>query len=78
VEVKGLIDKEMPSLKKQEVFFGLFGLIKYPAFTHEMIQNISDNKKEFRDTLTAEGVQKAICDLLFQEYVVDKTMAWEG
>jgi len=32
-EVKGLIDEEMPSLKKQEVFFGLFGLMKYPATT---------------------------------------------
>ena len=73
-EVKGLIDEEMPSLKKQEVFLGLFGLIKYPAITHEMIQNISDDKKEFRDTLTAEGIPKAICDLLFEKYVVEATV----
>ena len=52
-EVKGLIDEEMPSLKKQEVFVGLFGLMKYPAATKVQLQNISDDKKEFRDTLTA-------------------------
>jgi len=54
------------------VFFGLLGLIKYPAITHEMIQNISDDKKEFRDTLTVEGIPKVICDLLFEKYVATK------
>jgi len=71
-EVKGLIDEEMPSLKKQEVFFGFFGLMKYPATTKVQLQNISDDKKEFRDTLTAEGIPKAICDLLFEKYVATK------
>ena len=71
-EVKGLIDEEMPSLKKQEVFFGLLGLMKYPAITHEMIQNISDNKKEFAERLSAKGVPDAISDLLFEKYVPTK------
>ena len=44
-EVKGLIDEEMPSLKKHEVFSGLFGLMKYPATTKVQLRNISDNKK---------------------------------
>jgi len=71
-EVEELIDEDMPSLKKQESFFGLFGLTKYPATTRVQLQNISDNKKEFRDTLTAEGIPKAICDLLFEKYVATK------
>jgi len=38
----------------------------------EHLQNISDDKKEFRDTLTAKGVPDAICDLLFEKYVATK------
>jgi len=71
-EVKGLIDEEMPSLKKQEVFFGLFGLMKYPATTKVQLQNISDGKKEFTERLSAKGVPDAICDLLFEKYVAIK------
>jgi len=46
-EVKGLIDEEMPSLRKQEVYFVLFSLMKYHATTKVQLQNISDSKKEF-------------------------------
>jgi len=45
------------------------GLISYRAFTQDDLKAIADTKKEFRDTLTAEGVPKAICDALFDKYV---------
>ena len=77
-EVKGLIDEEMPSLKKQEVFFGLFGLIKYPVTTKVQLQNISDSKKEYAERLSAKGVSDAVCDLLFEKYVSgDRKTRWE-
>jgi len=50
----------------------LCGLIKYKVKKLEHLQNISDNKKKFRDTLTAKGVPDAICDLLFEKYVATK------
>jgi len=77
-EVKGLIDEEMPSLKKQEVFFGLFGLMKYPATTKVQLQNISDNKKEFAERLSAKEVPDAICDLLFEKYVAKNGLNRNG
>jgi len=36
-----------------------------------MIQNISGNKKEFTDILSAEGIPETICDLLFEKYVAE-------
>lgn len=47
------------------------GLIECDVITHEMIQNISGNKKEFTDILSAEGIPETICDLLFEKYVAE-------
>ena len=44
----------------------------------EHLQNISENKKEFRDSLTARGVPDAICDLLFEKYVAKKGLKRTG
>jgi len=33
--------------------------------------NISHDRKEFKDTLTDEGIPNTICDLLFQKYAVE-------
>jgi len=77
-EVKGLIDEEMPSLKKPEVFFGLFGLMKYPATTKVQLQNTSDNNKESAERLSAKEVPDAICDLLFEKYVAKKGLNRNG
>ena len=53
------------------------GLIVYGATTEEKLKNIApDNKKEFRDTLTAKGVPDAICDLLFEKYVANRKVGW--
>ena len=46
------------------------GLIVFGATTLDKLKRIADNKKEFREALSAEeGVPKAICDLLFEKYV---------
>ena len=75
-EVKELIDEEMPCLKKQEVFFGLFGLMKYHATTKVQLRNISDDDEKFTRKLSARGVPDAICDLLFEKYVAKKDVGF--
>lgn len=53
----------------EETMEAIAGLLVYGIKTQEDLQNISDEKKEFRDTLKAEGVRPAICDILFNKYV---------
>ena len=58
--------------KERFLFASLKGLIAYGVGEEEDLQNISDNKKEFAERLAAEGIPKAICDLLFEKYVATK------
>jgi len=44
----------------------------------EYLQNISINKKEFREILTYNGVPDAICDLLFEKYVATRKRSASG
>uniref|UniRef100_A0A7S2XMP4 Uncharacterized protein n=1 Tax=Attheya septentrionalis TaxID=420275 RepID=A0A7S2XMP4_9STRA len=45
------------------------GLIRYGINAKTDLQNISEVKKEFRETLREEGVRPAISDKLFKKYV---------
>ena len=45
------------------------GLIVYGATTKVKLQGVADNKEEFKRQLAEEGVPKAICDMLFAQYV---------
>jgi len=58
--------------KERFLFASLKGLIAYGVGEEEDLQNISDNKKEFAERLSAKGVPDAICDLLFEKYVEKK------
>jgi len=42
------------------------------------LKEISDNKKEFTEKLSAKGVPDAICDLLFEKYVATKKRSASG
>jgi len=50
--------------------------MKYPAATKVQLHNIS--KKEFAERLSAEGIPRAICDLLFEKYVATKKRIASG
>jgi len=51
------------------------GLIKYDAITLEKLQNVGrGDYDKFTEKLSAEGIPKAICDLLFEKYVVEATV----
>ena len=55
--------------KKKHVVAAAVGLLVYGATTEEKLQAVADNKEEFARRLSAEGVPKALCDLLFDKYV---------
>ena len=57
---------------EEDIGAALCGLIKYKLKKLKDFQNISDNKKEFAERLSAKGVLDAICDLLFEKYVATK------
>jgi len=59
---------------EEDIGAALCGLINCKVKKLKDLQNISDYKKEFRDTLTAKGVPDAICDMLFEKYVVEATV----
>ena len=63
---------------EEDVIDALCGLIKYKVKKLEHLQNISDNKKEFAERLSAKGVPDAICDLLFETYVAMKKRSGSG
>jgi len=50
------------------------GLIAYGVGEEEDCRNISDDDEKFATKSSAEGVPDAICDLLFQKYVIEATV----
>lgn len=64
--------EEIANLLKDDHFgaiLTLCGLIKYRVKSLDNIRNISDDKEEFAQRLSKNGVPEAICDKLFQTYV---------
>ena len=52
-----------------DVAAAVTGLIVYGATTEEKLQRVGMGEyMKFKETLSAEGVPKAICDLLFERY----------
>jgi len=70
--------KDSKKERDSNIMKAVVGLIKYDAITLEKLQNISDDKKEFKKDLSAEGIPKAICDLLFEKYVATKKRSGIG
>ena len=58
---------------EEDIGAALCELIKYKLKKLKDL-NISDNKKEFAERLSAKGVPDAICDLLLEKYVARKGM----
>jgi len=52
----------------------LCGLIKYKLKKLKDFQNISDDDDKFARNLSGKGVPNSICDLLFENYVVEATV----
>jgi len=59
--------------KRRTLVRSAVGLILYGATSVEKIEDIADEKREFRETLAAKGVPEAICDMLFRQYVDPST-----
>jgi len=59
--------------KERFLFASLKGLIAYGVGEQEDLQNVGRGDYEsFTKDLSAEGIPKAICDLLFEKYVATK------
>lgn len=59
-----------PRKKAPKIVDAAVGLIIYGITDEESLERVADNKNEFRIALKDEGVQSAICDMLFEQYVV--------
>ena len=65
--------KDSKKERDSNIMKAVVGLIKYDAITQEKLQNVGRGDYEsFKKDLSAEGIPKAICDLLFEKYVATK------
>jgi len=55
--------KDSKKVRDSNIVKAVVGSIKCDAMSHESLRNISNNKYEFAESLTAKGVPDSICDL---------------